>query len=89
MTGESLTLSLPGEFLDQVARRVLELLDEREQPSREPEAWLTVDHAAAYLSCGRQRIYNLVSQGRLRHVKDGTRVLTRRQWLDEHLEAST
>jgi excisionase family DNA binding protein len=52
----------------------------------EPEAWLTVDQAADYLACGKQRIYNLVSQRRIRFAKDGSRVLFRRQWLDDILE---
>jgi excisionase family DNA binding protein len=53
------------------------------QPKIEP--WMTVDDAATYLGCERQRIYNLVSQRRLRHSKDGSRTLFRRQWLDDYM----
>jgi excisionase family DNA binding protein len=81
---DPLTIALPSAFLDQVARRVVDMLGERDW---QPEPWLTVQQAADHLACRPQRIYNLVSQRRLRHAKDGSRVLFRRQWLDEYLEA--
>jgi excisionase family DNA binding protein len=51
-----------------------------------PEGYWTVAEASSYMSCDRQRIYDLNSQGRLRCVKDGKRLLTRRAWIDDYLE---
>jgi excisionase family DNA binding protein len=72
------SVPLPPEFIDAVAERVAAILADR-QPERpaEPEL-LTVGEAAAYLRCEKQRVYDLTSQGRLPHVKDGARVLIRR-----------
>jgi excisionase family DNA binding protein len=52
----------------------------------EREGYWTVAEASTYMSCDRQRIYDLNSQRRLRCVKDGKRLLTRRVWIDEYLE---
>ena len=54
--------------------------------------WIDVAAAALHLGYaadshrGRQRIYDLVSQRRLRFAKDGSRLLFRRVWLDDYLE---
>jgi excisionase family DNA binding protein len=50
------------------------------------EPYWTAEQAAAYIAADKQRIYDLRSQGRLRCVKDGSRLLTRRSWLDAYLE---
>jgi excisionase family DNA binding protein len=50
------------------------------------EPYWTAEEAAAYLACDRQRIYDLRSEGRLKCVKDGSRVLTRRSWIDNYLK---
>ena len=82
---DGLTLTLPPELLEQlvaaVAQRVLLAV-----PAASP--YLSVTEAADYLRCGRQRIYDLTSSGRLPFVKDGSRVLLRRADLDAYLEAS-
>ncbi len=52
----------------------------------EQEPYWTAEQAAAYISADKQRIYDLRSQDRLRCVKDGSRLLTRRSWLDAYLE---
>ncbi len=55
-------------------------------------AWLDVAAAEQHLGYaenarrGRQRVYDLVSQRRLRFAKDGSRLLFRRSWLDDDLE---
>ena len=82
--GQPLALAVPPELIERVAERVVELLDER-QPPAEPEL-LDVTETAEFLRCGRQRIYDLVSQDRLPHLKDGSRVLIRRADLLEYLE---
>src|SRR5215208_4761648 len=42
---------------------------------------MSVAEAAEFLRCDRQRIYDLLSQGRLSRVKDGSRTLVLRQEL--------
>jgi excisionase family DNA binding protein len=83
----ALLAELDAQALDQLADALSPRLAERLTRPSESTPWLTVQQAADHLACRPQRIYNLVSQRRLRHVKDGSRVLFRRQWLDEYLEA--
>jgi excisionase family DNA binding protein len=49
------------------------------------DGWLDVAGAAAYMACKPQRVYDLVSAGRLRVAKDGARSVFRREWLDAYL----
>ena len=72
----ALTMAVPSELVEVIAERVAEMLAER-QPQTAPEL-LTVDEAAEFLRCRRQRLYDLVSQDRLPHLKDGARLLFRR-----------
>jgi excisionase family DNA binding protein len=48
---------------------------------------MTVQEAAEFLRCPRQRIYDLLSQGRLSRFKDGRRTLVSRaevaRWVGE------
>lgn len=81
---EPLTLSLPSDFLDLVARRVIEILDERDQATK-PEPWLNARQAAEHLACTTDRIYDLVQLGRLDHRNDGRRLLFKRGDLDRYL----
>ena len=50
--------------------------------------YMTTDEAAEYARCSRQRIYDLVSQGRLARYKDGARTLVLRDELDAYLRGS-
>ncbi len=84
----TLTIELSDQQIEALAVHVAAAAD-RSRQETQPEPWLNVDQAAAYLSCGKQRVYNLISQRRLRHVKDGSRVLVRREWIDEHLKAQS
>ena len=81
--GSGLALAIPEELVEALAQRVADLLAER-QPQAAPEL-LTVDEVAAFLRCRRQRVYDLVSQGRLPHLKDGARLLLRRSDLLAYL----
>jgi hypothetical protein len=49
------------------------------------EPWIGVPDAAAHIGAPESRIYDLHAQRLVRFVKDGTRLLTRRSWLDEYL----
>jgi excisionase family DNA binding protein len=62
---------------------VLERLEVSAQTSRSP--FLTVAEAADYLRGKRQRVYDLLSTGRLTRHKDGRRTLVSRAELDSHL----
>ena len=79
------TLQLPPELLEQIARRVLELLAERDTDMRAASPWMTTIEAAEYLRCPRSRVFDLTSQGRLRVHKDGARSLYLKQHLDDYL----
>ncbi len=82
-------LPLPDELLDALADRLAERLADRlAAPAASTTAYLDVDQAAAYLACQPHRIYDLKASGRLRHFRDGRRLLFRREDLDAVLEAS-
>ncbi len=53
-------------------------------PSSSP--YMNVREAAEHLRCDRQRIYDLLSARRIERVKDGSRVLIRRDALERYLE---
>lgn len=76
----ALEVRLPDDQLDALAARVAELL-----PTA-PEGWLNVRQAADYLACKPDRIHDLVAAGRLAHVREGRRILTKRSWCDDLLE---
>lgn len=54
----------------------------------EPEPWISVDDAAAYLACSKRRVYDLVQQRRIPFAKDGSRLLFRRSEIDAALDCS-
>jgi len=74
--------SLAPRLADELAPRIAEELARRAAP------FVTVDEAAGYLRCGRQRVYDLLSSGRLSRHKDGTRVLVSRMELEAHVNAN-
>lgn len=81
----NLNLNVPDELVEAIAERVAERLGAGAAPS----PLLTVDEAADYLRCGRKRIYDLTSQRRIAHLKDGSRTLIRRDELDRYLQTET
>jgi excisionase family DNA binding protein len=78
----SVSVSLSDADVERIAQAL------RDAGGREfdAEPWYDVDGAAAYLACSRKRIYDLVSQGRLRVGRDGRRLVFRREWLDAVIE---
>lgn len=86
---DALTLTLGDASLEALAQRVAAILRERapEEPPRDERRYLSVAEAADYLRCSRQRVYDLCSQGTLRRLKDGTRVLLDRGEIDAYLAA--
>jgi excisionase family DNA binding protein len=86
LTGFALTVT--PDLVDAIADRVARVLESRSGPA-EPEGWIGVHAAAAHLACKPQRIYDLVSQGRVPFRRDGRRVLFRRSDLDGYLVAES
>jgi excisionase family DNA binding protein len=80
-------LTLPSEALELIARRAAELVLERlKEVSVGGSPFLSVAEAADYLRAkSRQRVYDLLSAGRLTRYKDGRRVLVSRAELDAYL----
>jgi excisionase family DNA binding protein len=74
--------TLVPRLADELAPRIADELERRAAP------FLTVDEAAEYLRCDRQRIYDLCSSGRLTRHKDGSRVLISRLELETHANAN-
>ncbi len=85
MSDAPLSLAV-DELVEAIAERVVERLAKSAPAQVEPMPWLDADAAARYLASGRQRIYDLVDQGRVRVARDGRRLLFRREWLDECLD---
>jgi excisionase family DNA binding protein len=82
-----ITLDIPEDLLEQIARRAADLLAER-RPSNGLSPWLSAQEAADRLRCDRDRIYDLIALGKLIPRRDGRRVLLHRDDLDAYLEAS-
>ncbi|MBN8869666.1 MAG: helix-turn-helix domain-containing protein [Solirubrobacterales bacterium] len=72
--------------ISRIVKEALQDISEEVLGLSEPTPYLTAEQAATYLGCDRQRIYDLRSQGRLECRKEGTRLLTKYEWLDAVLE---
>jgi excisionase family DNA binding protein len=81
--GNGLSLGIPPELVDAIAERVAERMVERLPEQSSP--YLLIEEAAEYLNCPVSRIRDLKDQGRLKHYRDGRRLLFRREDLDSAL----
>jgi excisionase family DNA binding protein len=92
MSGPAIRLHVPPEFVDAIAElvvpRVLAELRARERERERERQYLTVVEAADHLRAKPQRVYDLLSAGRLRRYKDGARVLVKRAELDAYIAGS-
>lgn len=75
-----LSLGVPPALVDAIATRVAERMTE--QMPEPPTPYLKIEEAAEYLACPVSRIRDLKDQGKLRHYRDGRRLLFRREDLD-------
>jgi excisionase family DNA binding protein len=75
----ALSIELPPELVEQIARRAAELVPGPSTP------WLNTHSAAEYLDCPPSRIHDLRALGKLAPHKDGSRLLFRREDLDDYL----
>jgi excisionase family DNA binding protein len=80
------SLAVPAELLEAIAERAAAIALERLRVEAEaPPRLLTVPEAAEVARSKPQRIYDLLSDGRLTRHKDGRRVLVDRRELDAYL----
>ena len=81
----------PNEWLQAAADSLAEAIAARIAPTATPAqpetAYLSVPEAAEVLRCRPQRIYDLLSRGRLSRYRDGSRVLLSRSELEQYLQA--
>ncbi len=84
-TTVTLAMAVTPELVEIVAARVVELM-ERRPKGPEPD-YLTPAEAAEYMRTKRGRVYELLAQGHLTRLKDGSRTLVRRSEIDEYLAA--
>src|SRR5438105_638797 len=80
MNEHALSVNVSPELVEDIAQRVVEILD-----GRESSPWLNTEQAAEYIAAPTSRIYDLVSMGRLDPARDGTRLLFHRRDLDGYL----
>jgi excisionase family DNA binding protein len=77
-----LSIELPPELVERIARRAADLVAERSHAS----PWLNTQSAAEYLDCPPSRIHDLRALRKLTPRKDGSRLLFRREDLDAYVE---
>jgi excisionase family DNA binding protein len=70
--------------LEAIAQRAAEIVAERFEQNAD-DGFLDVAGAAEFLACGKNRIYALVSAGRLPVHRDGSRLLFDRGELREYV----
>lgn len=88
VSGETLRigLRLSDDDVSRIAEGVVALL-RRDAGRRGVESpYLTIEEAAVYLRCRRQRIDDLLSQRRLSRIKEGSRTLILREEIDAYLK---
>jgi excisionase family DNA binding protein len=75
------------EEFEALAARVAELEARLAEATtaRDTGTYMTVQEAAGYLRCSRQRIDDLLSQRRLTRFKDGSRILVSRSELRDYV----
>jgi excisionase family DNA binding protein len=82
-----MTLDLFAGLEERIRAIVDERVNERlEELQTTASPWLSVKQAAEHMTCSSQRVYDLLSDGRIPKYKDGRRVLLRREHLDAYLE---
>jgi excisionase family DNA binding protein len=88
---EPLSITVPEALVERIVERavdkVLAILN-RSADASASSPYLTVNEAAAYFRCKPQRVYDLLSAGRLTRHKDGRRVLIARAELGSYLAGS-
>jgi excisionase family DNA binding protein len=84
---QAIVNELDDAALDLLASLLLPRLMARLETTSNTTEWIGVDQAARHLACPKSRLYSLVSARRIPFNKDGSRVLFRRNELDEWVRA--
>ncbi|MGH2935977.1 MAG: helix-turn-helix domain-containing protein [Gaiellaceae bacterium] len=88
LAAASLTIELPAEVLEHVIEEVARRLREEMTTAASKQETFNTKEAAEFLRTSEQRIYDLVSQRRLRpEFKDGTKNIFQRSELEAYLRA--
>lgn len=82
-----LTFTLPQEVLDALVTEITSRVLSEISTTAAPDAYLTVEEAAAVLRCSAQRIYDLRSANILTRHSDGRRALVCRAEIDRYIQA--
>ncbi|MFN8224251.1 MAG: helix-turn-helix domain-containing protein [Gaiellales bacterium] len=83
MIEEPFTVELPESLLAALAERVAQVV-QASTPAEQPSSpYMTTEQAAAFLCCSRQRIHDLLGQGKLSRYKEGRRTLLLREDLEQ------
>ncbi len=80
-----IAVELSEEDVRRIAGMTAALLRSETRTGLRESPYLTIDEAAVYLRCRRQRIDDLLSQRRLSRIKDGARTLISRAELEAYL----
>lgn len=80
-----IAVELSEEDVRRIAGMTAALLRSEARTCLRESPYLTIDEAAVYLRCRRQRIDDLLSQRRLSRIKDGARTLISRAELEAYL----
>ncbi len=85
-----LTLTVPDELIDVLARRVARLVGDKLETQASVSPWLDVEAALEYLPFSRDQLYKLTSARAIpfRKKRDGQGLLFHRGELDRWLEAA-
>lgn len=76
---------LNPEAIEAIAQRAAEIVLARMPAPTTDSEYLTVLEAAELMRCKRQRIYDLLYEGRLTRFADGSRALIQREEVEAHL----
>jgi excisionase family DNA binding protein len=76
-------VTVPVTLSEAALTAIAEAISPPSIPATSP--YMTIAEAAEYLRCSRQRVDDLLSQGRLSRVKEGRRTLVVRADIEAHL----
>ena len=85
----AVTVQLTADDVERIARRAAEIITARAPGPRRVSPYITIPEAAELLRTKRQRIDDLLSQGRLTRVKDGGRTLIAVEELERYLQGTS
>jgi len=63
------------------------LSDNEREIRRNPPDWMTIVEASIYMQVSTRTVRSLISSGKLKHSRPTQKILIRRTWIDEYLNA--